>query len=178
MPAAEATRAVDIKDKSSHEAPAPKAESTTMAGEPKGAEAGAAQQAQGSKTIGGGGGQGQRPGGAGLGMGGAAGGTGAGGGNAGGSLDRLPRIIEKVKPLYPEHARRQHKTGIVTLKFLVDAEGRVHQPSVVEALPEGLFEESALAAVAKWRFAPAIRQGRPVPTWLILPVRFSLELGQ
>lgn len=103
-------------------------------------------------------------------------GTGGMSGGAGsGAVDQLPRILEKVKPLYPEHARRQHKTGVVTLKFLVDAEGRVHQPSVIEASPPGLFEESALAAVAKWRFAPALRQGRPVPTWLILPVRFTLE---
>jgi len=80
-----------------------------------------------------------------------------------------------VKPLYPEHARRQHKTGVVTLKFLVDVEGRVHQPSVVEAYPRGVFEESALAAIARWRFAPAMRQGRPVATWLMLPVRFTLE---
>ncbi len=108
-------------------------------------------------------------------MGGAASGSNAGGGSAGGSLDRLPRIIEKVKPQYPEQARRQHKTGVVTLKFLVDAEGRVLTPSVVEASPPGLFEESALAAVANWRFAPAMRQGKAVSTWLILPVRFTLE---
>lgn len=120
-------------------------------------------------------------GGAGSGVGGATGGIsggvsgGAAGGTGGGKVDSLPRIIEKVKPAYPEHARRMHKTGVVTLKFLVDAEGRVHQASVVEASPQGLFEESALSAIARWRFAPAMRQGSPVPTWLILPVRFTLE---
>lgn len=115
--------------------------------------------------------------GAGSGIGGTAGGVsgGAAGGTDGGKLDSLPRIVEKVKPTYPEHARRTHRTGVVTLKFLVDAEGRVHQASVVEASPQGLFEESALSAIARWRFAPAMRQGRPVPTWLILPVRFTLE---
>jgi len=97
------------------------------------------------------------------------------GGAGGVAVDQLPRILEKVKPLYPEHARRQHKTGVVTLMFQVDAEGRVHQPSVVEASPQGVFEESALAAIVRWRFAPAMRQGRAVPTWLILPVRFTLE---
>jgi len=118
----------------------------------------------------------------GAGTGGGAQGTGSGrgaggmsGGAGGGAVDQVPRILEKVKPLYPEHARRQHKTGVVTLKFQVDAEGRVHQPSVVEALPQGVFEESALGAIVRWRFAPAMRQGRPVPTWLILPVRFTLE---
>lgn len=115
--------------------------------------------------------------GAGSGSGGTAGGVSGGvaGGTDGGKLDSLPRIIEKVRPAYPEHARRAHRTGVVTLKFLVDAEGRVKQASVVEASPQGLFEESALSAIARWRFAPAMRQGSPVPTWLILPIRFTLE---
>lgn len=90
-------------------------------------------------------------------------------------MDHLQRIIEKVKPHSPEHARRMPQTGVVTLKFQVDAEGRVHQASVMEARPAGIFDERALAAIAHWRFAPALRQGRPVSTWHILPVRFSLE---
>ncbi|OIO02703.1 MAG: hypothetical protein AUJ49_05790 [Desulfovibrionaceae bacterium CG1_02_65_16] len=90
-------------------------------------------------------------------------------------LDRLPRVLKKITPLYPEHARRSRRTGLVTLKFLVDAEGHVRQASVIEASPPGVFDESAISAVSSWRFAPAMRQGRPVPAWLILPVRFTLE---
>jgi len=140
----------------------------------------AASSGPASDALDGGNFQAGSTGGAGTGGGvlGAGSGRGAGempGGAGGGTVDQLPRILEKVKPLYPEHARRQHKTGVVTLKFQVDAEGRVHQPSVVEALPQGVFEESALAAIVRWRFAPAMRQGRPVATWLMLPVRFTLE---
>jgi len=113
--------------------------------------------------------------GTGGGVGAGPGGGGMPGGAAGDSVDRLPRILEKVKPAYPEHARRLRRTGVVTLRFLVDAEGRVRQPRVVEAAPAGLFEDSALAAVRRWRFSPAMRQGRPVAVWLILPVRFTLE---
>lgn len=136
-----------------------------QSGQPRGAASGAQGIGMGLGTGAGG-----------SGMVGAIGGTGGGtGGTGGGMVDHQPRVVEKTKPHYPEHARRLHKTGSVTLKFLVDAEGRVHQPSIIEATPAGWFEESALAAVVKWRFAPAKRQGKPVPTWLILPVRFTLE---
>jgi TonB family protein len=155
----------------------PRAEASGPSGETPGpAGSAAAQVTSGAGGTGAGAGTGNGTGNAsGSGAGnGAEHGTGTAG--AGGAqVDALPRILSKVKPLYPEQARRQRRTGIVTLRFLVDAEGHVRQPSVVEATPPGLFEESALSAIGRWRFAPALRQGRPVPTWLVLPVRFTLE---
>jgi len=173
-PAAKAPVTADVlvRDKTARVEPAQKpAEHAAEAA------SGNAGTAEGNAREGAAGGAGSGSGGQGVssGHGGGQGTGGISGGAGAGTVDHLPRILEKVKPLYPEHARRQHKTGVVTLKFLVDAEGRVHHPSVTEASPQGMFEESALAAIVRWRFAPAMRQGRPVPTWLILPVRFTLE---
>lgn len=171
--------AVNIRDKTSRQTPPQEQDKAANKPGPSAVPVGAASEANASDASDGGLGQ-QAGRGTGSGAGGVPGGVAgaAGTGGGGGAVDHLPRIIEKVKPAYPEHARRRHKTGVVTLKFLVDAEGRVHHPSVIEANPPGYFEESALTAIARWRFAPALRQGRPVPTWLILPVRFSLESGE
>jgi protein TonB len=109
---------------------------------------------------------------AGDGLGGAGLGAGSGSGQP---VDRMPRVLEQVKPRYPSMAKRLNKSGVVTLRFLVDARGVPGQLTVVEAPPGGFFEESALEAVARWRFEPAKRQGRNVEAWMILPVRFVLE---
>jgi len=46
---------------------------------------------------------------------------------------------------------------------------------VVSAEPEGVFEDSAVSAVKKWRFEPGRVDGEPVPTWVRLPVSFTLS---
>ncbi|SNS21461.1 outer membrane transport energization protein TonB [Humidesulfovibrio mexicanus] len=134
------------------------------------ASAGAGQSAGQSDGLGGsGGGSG---GGQGTGRGGA---TGPGTGQGGLAVDRMPAPLRTVKPRYPMAARRAGQEGQVLLRLFVDAEGRVGQVAVLKAEPEGLFEESALEAVRKWRFSPAMNKGAAVGMWLTLPVRFALE---
>ncbi len=59
-------------------------------------------------------------------------------------VDEKPHILEKVEPVYPYRARRRDIKGKVTVKFLVSATGYVTKPSVVEAKPKGVFEQSVL----------------------------------
>jgi len=92
-----------------------------------------------------------------------------------GEVDVLPRILRKVEPRYPHGARQRGVTGTVSVRFLVDDRGRVCDPCVISARPEGIFEDSALAAVRRWKFSAARKGGRPVATWVVLPIRFSLQ---
>lgn len=92
-----------------------------------------------------------------------------------GRVDVLPRILRKVEPCYPAGARASGVTGSVSVRFLVDVQGRVLDPEVVSADPPGVFELSALSAVRKWRFKAATKDGQQVATWVVLPIRFSLE---
>jgi protein TonB len=92
-----------------------------------------------------------------------------------GEVDQAPRVVKQVKPMYPFRARRRNISGQVVVKFLVDDNGRVTRPSVVEADPQGVFEKSALQAVRQWRFSPGKYKGRAVATWVELPIRFSLS---
>ena len=90
-------------------------------------------------------------------------------------VDRKPRVTSRIQPRYPHRARQKGITGKVVLKFLVDRDGEVNKVSVVSAEPEGVFEDSAVSAVKKWRFEPGRVDGEPVPTWVRLPVSFTLS---
>ena len=90
------------------------------------------------------------------------------------ALDNVPSAIVQVSPQYPYDLRRAGIGGAVTVAFLVDVEGRVRNPYVVEAdHPE--LEGPALSAVSRWRFEPGKKQGRAVPFRMSLPFVFSVH---
>lgn len=90
---------------------------------------------------------------------------------------RQPELIGKVEPVYPARARRRRIQGFVRVKFLVDKRGLVSKARVVESEPYGVFDDSAIEAVEKWRFSPAMKNGQPCSVWLTQPIRFSLSGG-
>jgi protein TonB len=92
-----------------------------------------------------------------------------------GEVDSHPRLVHKVNPTYPFRAKRRGVEGKVVVRFLVDKQGLVSEFSVVQAEPEGVFEESALKAVTKWRFEPGMKDKKPVSTWVQVPIRFELS---
>lgn len=92
-----------------------------------------------------------------------------------GQVDRAPLAKGQVPPPYPYLARRRGIEGWVTVRFLVDRHGSVHNLEIMEAKPSGIFEESVLKTVRRWRFAPGIKDGEAVETWVETTVRFKLE---
>ena len=94
-----------------------------------------------------------------------------------GEVDRGPQILKQQKPAYPLLARRRNLTGKVTVKFLVDRHGKVHKPKILEAHPKGVFEQSVLDSITKWRFKPGVYKGREVATWVVVPIQFRLTGG-
>ncbi len=89
-------------------------------------------------------------------------------------VDAPPRVLKKTEPVYPDRARSMGICGKVVVRFLVEPDGRVSKPSIVEARPAGYFEKSALDAVCQWRFRPGCLRGHAVSTWVTLPVQFRL----
>ena len=79
-----------------------------------------------------------------------------------------------VKPIYPFSAKSSSIEGRVVLRFIVDEEGLVQEPVVLEAEPEGVFEKSALAAIVKYKFRPAKIGNRPVKCMVKVPIGFTL----
>ena len=87
---------------------------------------------------------------------------------------RPPEKIYFPQPNYTEEARMARIQGIVILQTVIDVHGDVTQAKVLKDLPMGLTE-SALETVKTWKFKPATRNGKPVPVYFHLQVRFSLQ---
>jgi TonB family protein len=85
-----------------------------------------------------------------------------------------PQKIYTPQPVYTEEARLARIQGVVILEAIIDEKGAVQQVKVLKGLPEGL-SESAVKTAKQWTFKPATLDGRPVPVYFNLTVRFSLQ---
>jgi TonB family protein len=74
-------------------------------------------------------------------------------------LDVIPLVREN--PKYPPQALAKGLEGRVQLKFDVTTAGTVENVSVVDS-SDPVFEESAVAALAQWRYLPRILAGKRV----------------
>jgi TonB family protein len=59
-----------------------------------------------------------------------------------------------VEPQYPASAAARGTAGFVEVEFTVTALGLVENARVIAAEPQGVFEQAALAAIARWRYSP------------------------
>jgi len=91
-----------------------------------------------------------------------------------GAVDQPPRAISTIHPVYPFRARRLSIEGRVTVRLLVDAGGKIASFDIVTADPEGVFEQTVSKTVPNWRFEPALKDGRPVETWVTMDIVFQL----
>ena len=92
-----------------------------------------------------------------------------------GEVDQLPMTVFRMKPLYPFRAKRLGIEGSVSVKFLVDAVGRVSRVTILESNPPGIFDESVLKALPSWKFTPGELGGKAVNTWVSTVIEFDLE---
>jgi protein TonB len=105
-------------------------------------------------------------------------GAGSGGGIGGGVFKvgggiSAPQAVSMPDPEYTEEARRMKTEGTCTLWLIVDAAGRPRDIRVVHGLGYGL-DAKAMEAVQKWRFDPALKEGKPVSVQISIEVEFKL----
>ena len=97
---------------------------------------------------------------------------------AGAEGGTLPELIQesKIKPDYPELARVARIEGRVILQAIVLKDGSVGELEVLSCNRPGMgFEESAVAAVARWRYKPAMQGSRAVDVYFTVRVDFELQ---
>lgn len=80
------------------------------------------------------------------------------------------RRIADAAVVYPARARARGIEGWVDVAFTVDPTGRVTDARVLSAQPAGTFDEAALDAVGRWRYAPV-----PAPQDANVRLRFQLD---
>lgn len=88
-------------------------------------------------------------------------------------VDEPPRILRKYSLIYPYEAIAKGIEGRVILRFTVDRDGRVQNPQVVSAEPEGIFEQATLDTVTKYKWKPAIKDGKRTNSVVKLPFYFA-----
>ena len=83
--------------------------------------------------------------------------------------------IYKLAPVYPRSAAQRGLEGWVMVRFTVTAIGAVRDVEVVESSHK-VFERSAMAAAAKFKFRPRLINGEPVEvTNVYNKIVFELE---
>ncbi len=87
-------------------------------------------------------------------------------------FDTPPRPVDLVHPKYPRELRREGREGVVTVAFTVNKKGRVNDVEIQDASARA-FADAAVAAVRKWRFKPAKRDGKPVEVRISQTLRFN-----
>ncbi len=92
-------------------------------------------------------------------------------------VDVMPVVVTKTMPKYPEAAKKDNLEGKVYLNVLADAKGRVEEVKVSKSDAQ-IFNEAAIASAKEWTFKPALKDGKPVATWVTIPFQFKLAEGK
>lgn len=80
-------------------------------------------------------------------------------------------VLERRAPRYPRRAVEMGMQGVVVVHVYIDASGSLRDVKVAQSSGFGLLDKAALAAVARWRFAPAAQRGQ----WMRVPIEFLLN---
>jgi TonB family protein len=82
-----------------------------------------------------------------------------------------PVATHEVDPGYPIELMRQNVQGTVMLSAVIRSDGSVGEVRIVHGIDDRL-DEYASAALARWRFRPATRNGDPVALQAVVMIPF------
>ncbi|MDQ2701556.1 MAG: TonB family protein [Pseudomonadota bacterium] len=78
-------------------------------------------------------------------------------------------------PPYPEYALDHNLGGLVIMKVHVAADGSVEKAVIERSQPKGVFDDAALATVKRWKFTPAMENGKRVAGAVRVPIAFEIR---
>jgi TonB family protein len=87
------------------------------------------------------------------------------------ALDILAEPLAPTRPEMPELALQSGVTGTVIVRALVGPDGRVLDTAIERSIP--MLNGAAESTVRRWRFRPAVSEGRAVASWTRVPVTFA-----
>jgi TonB family protein len=85
--------------------------------------------------------------------------------------DTPPKFLRGFAPFFPHAAERENVWGFAELDFVVRPDGSASNIRIVKATAYDFAQQAALA-VQKWKFDPAMKNGRPVAVRVRLPFTF------
>jgi TonB family protein len=96
------------------------------------------------------------------------------------SADSIPEFDEPPilqyfeNPKYPKADVKSGRQGVVKVKVTIDKEGRVIETEILESTATEEMDAAALEAAKKCRFRPAMKDGMPVQSQVLVPFEFRL----
>lgn len=85
-----------------------------------------------------------------------------------------PVLTEKSDPGYPLELMRSNVHGMVTLYAVIRADGQVASIRVLNS-PDDRLDPYAAKALARWKFVPAERAGKPVALEAVVEIPFRVK---
>jgi len=79
------------------------------------------------------------------------------------------------RPVYPKEALQAHWTGVSTVAFLIDTDGKVRNAKVLKSSGHDMLDDAALTTLQGCAFRPTMKNGRPVEAWQPIQFVWTLE---
>lgn len=98
-------------------------------------------------------------------------------------VEEMPEFPEGEKVLqdfvnrnlvYPELEKTNKVQGTVMVRFLINEEGAVSDPTIIRGVSPGLDKEAVRIVKMLPNFTPGKQQGKPVKVYFHMPIRFKL----
>jgi len=87
-----------------------------------------------------------------------------------------PVLVNRVNPIYPPAAAKKRVEGTVILSVLVSENGDVSDVKVLRPAGGTIgLNEAAVAAAKKWKFRPAVKDGKRISVWITYPIVFKYQ---
>lgn len=83
--------------------------------------------------------------------------------------------LDNPAPNYPPLSKRAGEEGKVMLRVYVEPSGLPRKVEVRTSSGFDRLDQSAVAAVTRWKFVPAKQSGQAVGAWVLVPIVFSLK---
>jgi len=84
-----------------------------------------------------------------------------------------PRPVYQPEAEYADRPRKKKIQGVVIVTIIVNTDGSVRDPQITKSLDKDL-DKQALAAVVKWKFDPATKDGKPITYRVPVEINFRL----
>ena len=92
------------------------------------------------------------------------------------AADEQPKTLKTTDPVYPPTAQRLGVEGSITVNVLIDEKGNVVDTGILKGIKDDKgLGKAAEAAVRKWKFQPARKDGVNVKVWKSFVIVFKTD---